>query len=111
MLFEESDLLKALPEQFFAGLVAKVNAKVAEGADVINLGQAIQTNQPMTILLRRFVPQRKILLAISIHSFEAIVLLRKLLLVFTRNIMGSIWMRSVRFVSWEVLKLGLWNCP
>ena len=39
MLFEESDLLKALPEQFFAGLVAKVNAKVAEGADVINLGQ------------------------------------------------------------------------
>ena len=27
MLFEESDLLKALPEQFFAGLVAKVNAK------------------------------------------------------------------------------------
>ena len=29
MLFEESDLLKALPEQFFAGLVAKVNAKVA----------------------------------------------------------------------------------
>ena len=39
MLFEESDLLKALPEHFFAGLVAKVNAKVAEGADVINLGQ------------------------------------------------------------------------
>lgn len=39
MLFEESDLLKVLPEQFFAGLVAKVNAKVAEGADVINLGQ------------------------------------------------------------------------
>ena len=29
MLFEESDLLKALPEQFFAGLVAKVNAKVS----------------------------------------------------------------------------------
>ena len=39
MLFEESDLLKELPKQFFAGLVAKVNAKVAEGADVINLGQ------------------------------------------------------------------------
>ena len=39
MLFEESDLLKALPEQFFAGLVAKVNAKVAEGVDVITLGQ------------------------------------------------------------------------
>ena len=105
MLFEESDLLKALPEQFFAGLVAKVNAKVAEGADVIILVRGIQTNQPMTILLRRFVPQRKILLAISIHSFEAIVLLRKLLLVFTRNIMGSIWMRSVRFVSWVGLKL------
>jgi len=39
MLFEESDLLKELPEQFFAGLVAKVNGKVAEGADIINLGQ------------------------------------------------------------------------
>lgn len=39
MLFEESDLLKELPKQFFAGLVAKVNVKIAEGADVINLGQ------------------------------------------------------------------------
>ena len=60
MLFEESDLLKALPEQFFAGLVAKVNAKVAEGADVINLGQGQSpTNRPMTILLRRCAFQRK----------------------------------------------------
>ena len=83
MLFEESDLLKALPEQFFAGLVAKVNA----------------------ILLSRCVFQRKILLAISIHSFEAIVPLKKQLLVFTKNIMGSIWMQSVRFVSWVELKL------
>lgn len=59
MLFEESDLLKELPEQFFAGLVAKVNAKVAEGADIINLGQEIPTNRPMTILLRPCVSQRK----------------------------------------------------
>ena len=36
----------------------------------------------MTILLRRCAFQRKILLAISIPSFEAIVLLRKQLLVF-----------------------------
>ena len=39
MQFEESNLLKTLPKQFFASLVAKVNAKIAAGADVINLGQ------------------------------------------------------------------------
>ena len=103
MLFEESDLLKALPEQFFAGLVAKVNAKVAEGADVINLGQGNPDQPTYDHIVEAF--QRKILLAISIHSFEAIVLLRKQLLVFTRNIMGLIWIRSVRFVSWVELKL------
>lgn len=39
MKFEESNVLQQLPKQFFAGLVKKVNAKVANGADVINLGQ------------------------------------------------------------------------
>jgi len=39
MHFEQSDLLKTLPKQFFASLVAKVNTKIASGADVINLGQ------------------------------------------------------------------------
>ncbi len=39
MKFEQSDLLNALPKQFFANLVLKVNAKIAEGVDVINLGQ------------------------------------------------------------------------
>ena len=39
MEFTESRLLQGLPKQFFANLVAKVNAKVATGADVINLGQ------------------------------------------------------------------------
>ena len=39
MEFPESELLQGLPKQFFANLVAKVNAKVATGADVINLGQ------------------------------------------------------------------------
>lgn len=34
-----SQLLQQLPEQFFASLVAKVNRKIATGADVINLGQ------------------------------------------------------------------------
>jgi aminotransferase len=37
--FEESKVLQQLPKQFFASLVKKVNAKVATGADVINLGQ------------------------------------------------------------------------
>lgn len=37
--FEESNVLQQLPKQFFADLVKKVNAKVATGADVINLGQ------------------------------------------------------------------------
>lgn len=39
MEFPESKLLQGLPKQFFANLVAKVNSKVAEGVDVINLGQ------------------------------------------------------------------------
>ncbi|MTV81790.1 pyridoxal phosphate-dependent aminotransferase [Secundilactobacillus folii] len=39
MKFDESNVLQHLPKQFFATLVAKVNAKIASGADVINLGQ------------------------------------------------------------------------
>ncbi|MGX7040601.1 aminotransferase class I/II-fold pyridoxal phosphate-dependent enzyme [Leuconostoc lactis] len=39
MHFQQSDLLKTLPKQFFASLVSQVNAKIAAGADVINLGQ------------------------------------------------------------------------
>ncbi|MBM7704767.1 pyridoxal phosphate-dependent aminotransferase [Metabacillus iocasae] len=37
--FEQSDLLKSLPKQFFASLVAKVGHVMAQGHDVINLGQ------------------------------------------------------------------------
>lgn len=50
-MFSQSKILQELPEQFFASLVAKVNAKVAEGYDVINLGRAIQTSQLMITLL------------------------------------------------------------
>lgn len=39
MEFKQSELLNHLPKQFFASLVRKVNAVVATGADVINLGQ------------------------------------------------------------------------
>ncbi|MDM5297660.1 pyridoxal phosphate-dependent aminotransferase [Bacillus pumilus] len=39
MEFQKSDVLKKLPEQFFASLVQKVQKKIHEGADVINLGQ------------------------------------------------------------------------
>ncbi|WP_110927820.1 pyridoxal phosphate-dependent aminotransferase [Bacillus massiliglaciei] len=37
--FEKSNLLKKLPEQFFASLVGKVSAMEATGHDIINLGQ------------------------------------------------------------------------
>ncbi|WP_456275770.1 aminotransferase class I/II-fold pyridoxal phosphate-dependent enzyme [Bacillus sp. AK128] len=37
--FEQSDILKKLPTQFFATLVGKVNKVVEQGHDVINLGQ------------------------------------------------------------------------
>ncbi len=36
---ELSKKLQNLPTQFFASLVQKVNAAIAEGRDVINLGQ------------------------------------------------------------------------
>lgn len=39
MKFEQSHVLKELPKQFFASLVQKVNRKLSEGHDVINLGQ------------------------------------------------------------------------
>jgi len=37
--FSESAVLQALPKQFFASLVKHVNARIAAGHDVINLGQ------------------------------------------------------------------------
>lgn len=37
--YEQSQLLKNLPEQFFATLVSKVNSYIEKGYDVINLGQ------------------------------------------------------------------------
>lgn len=36
---EPADVIKELPSQFFANLVQKVNREIAEGHDVINLGQ------------------------------------------------------------------------
>lgn len=39
MEFKQSKLLDGLPKQFFANLVAKVNQKIDQGVDVINLGQ------------------------------------------------------------------------
>lgn len=39
MNFPESKVMQQLPKQFFASLVQRVNAKVASGADVINVGQ------------------------------------------------------------------------
>ena len=88
MLFEGSDLLKALPEQFLQVWLLKLMPRWRKEQMLSILVRVIQTNQPMTILLRRFVPQRKILLAISIHSFEAIVLLKKLLLVLQETLWG-----------------------
>lgn len=38
-VYEKSNLLKQLPEQFFASLVQKVNQYIEKGHDVINLGQ------------------------------------------------------------------------
>lgn len=38
-IYSQSDTLKSLPKQFFAGLVAKATKKTAAGYDVINLGQ------------------------------------------------------------------------
>lgn len=39
MNIHQSDRLQGLPTQFFASIVAKVNAAIAAGHDVINLGQ------------------------------------------------------------------------
>ncbi|GAX88587.1 pyridoxal phosphate-dependent aminotransferase [Effusibacillus lacus] len=39
MIVQPADRLRRLPEQFFSALVRKANAYIAEGYDVINLGQ------------------------------------------------------------------------
>ena len=38
-MIQKSKVLQELPTQFFAHLVQQVNQKIAEGQDVINLGQ------------------------------------------------------------------------
>jgi len=48
--------IRALPEQFFAALVGKANARAATGRDVINLGQGnpdLPTPQPIVERLKR----------------------------------------------------------
>ncbi len=52
-MFSQSKILQELPEQFFASLVAKVNAKVAEGYDVINLGQGNPDQPTYDYILKR----------------------------------------------------------
>ena len=94
MLFEESDLLKALPEQFLQVWLLRLMPRWRKEQMLSILVRAIPTNRPMTILLRRCVFQRKILLAISIHSFEAIVLLRKQLLVLQETLWGRFGCRA-----------------
>lgn len=46
--FDTSSILKQLPTQFFASLVRKVNQVIADGHDVINLGQG-NPDQPTPI--------------------------------------------------------------
>lgn len=111
MLFEESDLLKELPEQFFAGLVAKVNAKVAEGADIINPWSGKPDQPTYDHIVEALRVSAKNPANHKYSQFRGNRPLRKQLLVFTRTIMGLIWIRSVKFVSWVGLRLVLWNCP
>lgn len=54
--FEQSQALQRLPEQFFAGLVKKVQHLLKEGHDVINLGQGnpdLPTPQPIIDTLQQ----------------------------------------------------------
>ena len=67
MNFEQSKLLDTLPKQFFANLVAKVNKKVSEGVDVINLGILSRVHKNGLPIPRH----------ISIRSFVGCRLLRK----------------------------------
>ena len=60
MLFEESDLLKALPEQFFLQVWLLKLMPRWRKAQMLSISvRVIPTNRPMTILLRRCVFQRK----------------------------------------------------
>ncbi|MBB6732921.1 pyridoxal phosphate-dependent aminotransferase [Cohnella sp. CBP 2801] len=56
MRIQPAERMKTLPEQFFAALVGKANARAATGRDVINLGQGnpdLPTPQPIVDKLKQ----------------------------------------------------------
>ena len=88
-------------------MVAKVNAKVAEGADVINLGQGNPDQPTYDHIVESLCLSAKNPASHKYSQFrgnrpfkEAAAMLFN-----EKTVMGSIWMQSVRFVSWVELKL------
>ncbi len=75
---EFSKKLQQLPTQFFAALVQKVNAALAEGRDVINLGQGNPDQPTPPHIIKALQEQPKILLIINIHHFVALLNYAKL---------------------------------
>ena len=111
MLFEESDLLKELPEQFFAGLVAKVNAKVAEGADIINLGQGNPDQPTYDHIVEALRVSAKNPANHKYSQFRGNRPFKEAAASFYKNHYGVDLDSEREFVSWVGLRLVLWNCP
>ena len=100
--------MKELPEQFFAGLVAKVNAKVAEGANIINLGQGNPDQPTYDHIVEALRVSAKNPANHKYSQFRGNRPFKEAAASFYK---GLIWIRSVKFVSWVGLRLVLWNCP
>lgn len=67
--FEQSELLKSLPKQFFASLVGKVGKVMAQGHDVINLGQGNPDQPTPSHIVETLQKQVLILCIINILHF------------------------------------------
>lgn len=110
MEFQQSDVLKQLPKQFFASLVQKVQKKVREGADIINLGQG-NPDQPTPPHIVKAMQE-----AVAkpenhqYSSFRGTAKLKRLLPLFMKENMGShlIQKRKLRF--YLAGKQGLLSC-
>lgn len=111
MEFPESELLQGLPKQFFANLVAKVNAKVATGADVINLGQGNPDKPTPDYIVAA---TQKWVADPATHKYSSsgdCPLLRRRQPTSTKKSMGLTSTRKRKWPFWGVLRSGWSNYP
>ena len=101
-MFSQSQILQDLPKQFFVNLVAKVNAKQAEGYDVINLGQGNPDQPTYDFIVDALIASAKNPVSHKYSSFRGNAH-------FKEAVIRLILIAKRRFACLEVLKSVWWN--